>query len=152
MASKQTGVAVIYGFPGGVSWTGIGTAAFFNESGDFEAPITVDEVRDEDNELRTLIHSGETIDGTLQFTPRAPTGTNTKAAAANSLPPPAPGSKVTLGAAVGGGAVDFALGIANAADWVYVGGWRVAFRKNGVATYELKIRRSRNNDISAAVT
>lgn len=150
MAHKQTGVAVIFGFPGGVSWTGIGT--LFNESGDFEHNYQLDQVADEDNEVRTLIHSGETYDATLQFTPRAASGSNTITSAAASLAPPAKGATVTLGAAVGGGAVDFKLAIANSTQWVYVGGWRVAFRKNGVATYELKIKRSPNYDLSAAVS
>lgn len=141
MASKQTGVAVIFGFPGGVAFTGAGT--FFNESGEFSHQVQLDEIRDEDNEVRTFIHSGELYEGRLLFTPRAAAGTNTLANAATSLAPPAKGAQVTLSS--------FKLAIANAADWVYVGGWRVAFRKNGVATYELFIKKSPNNDLSAAV-
>lgn len=149
MASKITGIAVIFGFPGGVSWSGIGT--LFNEGGTFEHNVIVDEVRDEDNELRSLAHSGETYDATLQFTPRAGS-TNTIANAATSLAPPAKGAAVTLGAAAGAGAVDFKLAIANSAQWVYVGGWRTVFRKNGIATYELKIKRNPNYDVSAAIS
>jgi hypothetical protein len=150
MASKITGIAVIFGFAGGVSWSGIGT--LFNEGGTFEHNVIVDEVRDEDNELRSLAHSGETYDATLQFTPRAATGTNTVTNAATSLAPPAKGAAVTLGAAAVQGAVDFKLAIANSAQWVYVGGWRTVFRKNGIATYELKIKRNPNYDVSATVS
>ena len=145
MAHKQTGVAVVFGFPGAVAWAGIGT--LFNESGDFEHAYKLDQVEDEDNEVRTLIHSGETYEATLQFTPRAAVGANTVANAALSLAPPAKGSTVTLG-----GSPNFALAIANSSQWVYVGGWRVSFRKAGVASYELKIKRSPNYDLSAAVT
>lgn len=150
MASKITGIAVIFGFPGGVSWAGIGT--LFNEAGTFDHNVIIDEVRDEDNELRSLAHSGETYDATLQFTPRAAAGTNTIANAAASLAPPAKGAAVTLGQAASAGAVDFKLAIANSSQWVYVGGWQVAFRKNGIATYELKIKRNPNYDVSAAVS
>lgn len=142
MASKQTGVAVVFGFPGNVAFTGSGT--FFQESGSFEQDIKIDEVRDEDNELRTLIHSGETIEGNLMFTPRAAAGTNTLANAKLSLAPPAKGAQVTL--------TLFALAALNAADWVYVGGWKIDSKKDGVTTYAMKIKRSPNNDISVAVS
>ncbi len=150
MASKITGIAVIFGFAGGVSWTGIGTLV--NEGGEFEHNVQVDEVTDEDNEIISLAHSRESYDATLQFTPRAAAGTNTIANAATSLAPPAKGAVVTLGAEAGGGAVNFKLAIANSNQWVYVGGWKTVFKKNGIATYELKIKRNPNKDLSTAVS
>jgi hypothetical protein len=150
MASKITGIAVVFGFPGGVAWAGA-IKNLSNEGGDFEHNVQVDEVRDADNELMSLAHSGETYDATLQFTPRAASGTNTLASAAASLAPPEKGAAVTLGQAAGAGAVDFKLAVANSSQWVYVGGWKTAFKKNGVATYELKIKRNPNADISTAV-
>jgi len=150
MASKYTGVAVIFGFPGSVSFTGAGT--FIKESGDFEQDIQVDEITDDDNELVTLTHSKESFIGTLLFTPRAATGvaSTSLASAKLSLAPPAPGSQVTL-SGFSEPAVPGARKI-NASDWVFVGGWKLAFKKNGVATYAMKIRRSPNNDISAQPT
>jgi hypothetical protein len=155
MSSLVKGVAVIFGFKGGVNFV-VGAAAalrnLFNESGEFSHDFQVDRVQDEDNEYRSLIGSGELFKAKLLFTPRAVAGTNTLANAAASLTPPDMLSTVILGAAAGTGAVDFKLSLANASTWVYVGGWRVAFKKNGVATYELEIERSANNDLSAAVT
>lgn len=144
MASKYTGVAVIFGFPGTVAFTGSGT--FIKESGDLEHDVQIDEITDDDNELVTLLHSKESYIFTLLFTPRAASGSSTSRASAKaSLAPPAKGAQVTLSGFDSGTLV-------NTSDWVYVGGWKLAFKKNGVASYSLKIRRSPNNDISAQPT
>jgi hypothetical protein len=145
MGSKYTGVAVIQNFAGNVSFVGAGT--FIKDSGDLEQDIQVDELTDDDNELVSLLHSKESFIFTFLFTPRASIGglSNSLASAKASLAPPTIGAQVTLTsfpAPSGGG--DFI----NRADWVYVGGFKLAFRKNGVATYAMKIRRSPNNDIS----
>lgn len=144
MASKYTGVAVIQNFPGTVSFSGAGT--FIKDSGDLEINIQVDEITDDDNELVALLHSNEKVTMNLLFTPRAATGGSAQslASAKASLAPPAPGAVVTLTGFAAPSGSDFI----NTANWVYVGGFRLAFRKNGVATYALKIMRSRNNDIS----
>lgn len=157
MASKQTGIAVVYGCPGTIVVTGT-ALVLFNESASFESNFKVDEVRDEDNELRTLIHSGEVYDATLMFTPRAASGTNTLANAISSLLPPGKGSIVTLslmsrGATEGvGTGHPMTTAFIATNDWVYVGGWKIGHKKDGGTTYEFKIKRNPNFNIGAAVT
>lgn len=147
MGSKYTGVAVIFGFPGDVAFTGAGT--FIKESGDLEHDVQVDELTDDDNELVSLLHSKESYIFTLLFTLRAAkTSAETaksRASAVASMAGPVKGAQVTLAsfdAPAGGG--DFI----NKADWVYVGGWKLQPKKNGLMQATLKIRRSPNNDIS----
>jgi hypothetical protein len=154
MGSAIKGVAVIFGFRGSVNYV-VGAVAglrnLFNESGDFSSDFQTDRVQDEDNDYRTLIGSGELYKAKLMFTPRGGNA-NTLTEAAAALNPPDKLSTVILGAAAGGGAVNFRLSLANSSQWVYVGGWRVAFKKNGVATYELDIERSPIYNLSAPVT
>ncbi len=133
---------MIFGFAGGVAFTGAGT--FIKQSGEITHQYQLDEIVDDDNEIVTLIHSKEKYEFTFLFTPRAATGTNTLANAAASLEPPAKGAAVTLST--------FKLASANAADWVYCGDWKLAFDQKGIATYSLKIMRSPNNNLSTAVT
>lgn len=144
MASIQTGVAVIYGFsPIGTVTTTTATAAgtvtgiasMFRDSGDLSNDIKVDEIRDEDNELVGCIHSGETFEFSLMFTPKGTTLTGATSAA-NALSPPIKGSAVLLTSFVDDSAAPFINGA-----YLYVGGWKVSFKKDGVATYEMKIRR-----------
>lgn len=148
MASAQSGIAVVFGFPGGVAITGVATfGKFFNDSGDFSADHTLDEVRDEDNDVRTFIHSGEMLEANLNFTPRAPTldpthADNTKAKAKEALVKPTKGASVVLS--------NFAWAAANAT-WSYVGGFRLAFSKAGVATYTMRIRKSPDYDVTTPV-
>lgn len=145
MASKYTGVAVVFGFKGGISYSGVGT--FIKESGDVEHDVQVDEITDDDNELVTLIHSKESYIFTIMLTIRAATGSATsRASAVASMAGPAKGSIVTLSGFDDGGS------FINAATWVYVGGWKLSPKKNGVLQASLKIRRSPNNDISAQPT
>lgn len=125
----QTGIAVVYGFNGTVTASGIGS--FFNESGDVSVDIKIDEIRNETNDLVGLIHSGETYDATLMFTPKGTTLALAKAA----LAPPAMGSTVALSAFQ-----DSTPNVING-NWAYVGGWKIAFKKDGIATYELKLKR-----------
>ena len=146
MASKLTGVAVIFGFRGDIDFSGVGT--FIKESGDFEHDVQIDELTDDDNELVTLAHSKESITGTLLFTPRsAKSGTagiqQSLASAKASLARPDKGAAVALS--------NFDLAELNTLAWVYVGGWKLAFTKKGMATYSLKIRSSPNNDLSLGV-
>jgi hypothetical protein len=142
MASNQTGRATIWGFAGGVSWTGIGT--LYKESGEFESEFKLDELRDDDNEPQGFIASGELYIARLVFTPVAASGTNTLANAALSLEPPAKLARVTL--------TSFAWAAANSATWVYAGGWKLAFKKDGLASYELMIKNSPLRDLSAPVS
>lgn len=141
MPSVQTGKAVIFGFKGTVSGAGVGGAAsFLNESGDISNDVKIDEIRNEDNELVGLIHSGQVFDASLTFTPA---GGSISGVTAN-MTAPTLGGKVTLSG--------FQAVAMNQTDWVYVGGWKMAFKKDGIATYELKIKRSANFDISAVIS
>jgi hypothetical protein len=140
MASNQTGRATIFGFPGSVSWTGIGT--LYKESGDFSSEFKVDRLMDEDNEPQGLIASGEMYKATLQFTPVS--NGSTLAGARLSLEPPAKLARVTL--------TGFDWSGANSAQWVYTGGWKIAFKKDGIATYSLNIERSPLRDLSTPVS
>lgn len=143
MPSLQTGIAVVFGFKGTVAGAGLtGVASFLNESGDVSSDIKVDEIRNEDNDLVGLIHSGEVFDASLTFTPYGTAGAGVNALTA-LLKSPTIGGAVVL--------TNFRSVELNKADWVYVGGWKVAFKKDGVATYELKIKRAANN-ISTAVS
>lgn len=144
MASIQTGVAVVYGFsPGGsvttttasASGTVTGVASMFRDSGDLSSDIKIDEIRDEDNELVGCVHSGETFEFSLMFTPKGTTLAGATSAA-NALSPPIKGSAVVLA----GFADDSVAPFINGA-YLYVGGWKVSFKKDGIATYEMKIRR-----------
>ena len=149
MASKQTGIAVCFGFPGAVAIAGIADFLGFKDSGEFGADHSVDEVVDEDGDAQTLLHHGEKIEGTLNFTPRAKVGTNTNAQAKESLGKPEKGSTVTLSSfAAPATTGDWINGT-----WVYVGGFKAAFSKAGVATYTMKIRRGPDGiNLTTAVT
>jgi hypothetical protein len=141
MPSIQTGKAVIFGFKGTVSGAGVGGAAsFLNESGDISNDVKIDEIRNEDNELVGLIHSGQVFDASLTFTPAAGSISGVNAL----MTAPTLGGKVTLSG--------FQAAAMNQTDWVYVGGWKMAFKKDGIATYELKIKRGANFDISAVIS
>jgi hypothetical protein len=133
----QTGIAVVYGFPGTIAVVGLASVSFFNDSGDVSGDHTVDEVRDEDNDVRTLVHSGALLEATLTLTPRSPADVpgsgNTLSSAKLSLAKPAPGAVVTLS--------NFDSPLLNST-WSYVGGFRTSFRKDGVASYTFRIRRS----------
>lgn len=144
----MSGVAVVFGFPGGVAIAGLATFNQFNQSGDFSSSNQRDYVIDDDGEKRSVMNSGRLITATLTFTPRAATGTNTKANAREALPAPEEGSAVTLtGFQAPAGAADWI----NKADWSLVS-WKAGFRNNGVASYEITIERNPNYDISAAVS
>jgi hypothetical protein len=142
MASVQTGKAVVFGFPGTLTGTAF-TATYIKDSGDVSADIKVDEIRDEDNELVGLVHSGETYELTLMMTPKS----STMALAKDQLSPPPMGTAITLS----GFHDDSSFAFINAV-WSYVGGFKVAFKKDGIASYEIKLRRSRNNDIATVIT
>jgi hypothetical protein len=137
-----TGRATIFGFIGDVSFSGIGT--LFKESGEFEDDFVLDEVTDDLNDPTTLIGSKRVYNAKLMFTPMAASGgsggTNTLASAASSLAAPAMLAPVTL--------TNFKWCTANSANWVYVGGWKIAFKKNGVATYEMNIRMGVANNLA----
>ncbi|HWN09769.1 MAG TPA: hypothetical protein VNO50_10960 [Pyrinomonadaceae bacterium] len=148
MPSSQSGIATIFGFPGysvnatDWTWTGIGT--LFPQNFEFRDDFKLDILSDQDNEPQTVIASGQLYIAKLNFTPRAAAGTNTIANAKLSLAPPTPIARVTL--------ANFMWAGANSATWFYAGGWRIAFTKDGIATYELEIRKSPNRDLTAAVT
>ena len=149
MAAVQTGIAVVFGFPGTIAMVGIGSVteanAFFNDSGELSGDHTVDEVRDESNDVRTLVHSGELLEVTLTLTPRSAAGSNTLASAKTSLTKPTLGTVVTL--------TGFDDPLLTGA-WSYVGGFRNSYRKDGVAQYTMRIRKSpvAAYDISTPVT
>src|SRR4051812_21303765 len=92
MASNQTGKATIFGFPGSVSWSGIGV--LYKESGDFSSDFKLDRLMDDDNEPQGLIASGEMYKASLQFTPVS--SGSTLAGARTSLAPPGKLAAVTL--------------------------------------------------------
>jgi hypothetical protein len=140
MASNQTGRATIFGFAGTISWSGIGT--LYKESGDFASEFKLDRLMDEDNEPQGFIGSGEMYKAGLLFTPVS--SGSTIAAAKLSLEPPAKLARVTL--------TSFAWATANSATWVYVGGWKIAFKKDGLATYALNIEKSPLRDLSTPVS
>ena len=142
MASVQTGRAVVFGFPGTLGGASF-TATYIKDSGDVSADIKVDEIRDEDNELVGLIHSGETYELTLMMTPMSTTLADAKL----QLSPPPMGTAITLTNFHD----DTGFAFINAI-WSYVGGFKVAFKKDGIATYEIKLRRSRNNNIATVMT
>jgi hypothetical protein len=157
MASAVSGIAVIFGFKGSIDYkvaTVAGLRNLFNQTGEFSDEFTNDMVEDEDNDVRSLIGSRRIYKARLSVIPRAAVGTNTLANAALSLTPPDMLSPVILGAAAGGGAnVDFKLALANSSQWVYVGGWKLALKYNGVASFDLDIMRSgAGYDLSAAVS
>lgn len=140
MASVQTGTAVVYGFPGSFSGN-VFSATYIKETGDVSSNIKIDEIRDEDNELVGLVHSGETLEMTLTMTPKS----TTLADAKKQLSAPIIGSKVTL-ANFHDDDVSFING-----NWAYVGGFKVSFKKDGIASYEIKLMRHRTNDIALAI-
>ena len=146
MGSKVTGRAAVFGFGASstVSWTGVGT--LLKESADITHQYQLDRLHDDDNELVSLAHSGESYKGVLIFTPVAASGTNTLANAKESLLPPVKGSQVTL-ASWAEPASPGVHGI-NKADWVYVGNWKRIGKRGGFWVYQLEIERSPNNDIS----
>lgn len=144
--STQSGRATIFGFSGfdgtGISYTGIGN--LFPQNFDINDEFKLDELRDQDNEVQSFIASGRIYVAKLNFVPVADSGTNTIVNARLSLEPPAPLARVTL--------TNFPWAGANSATWVYSGGWRLAFTKDGVATYELEIRKSPDRDLSVPIT
>lgn len=143
MASVQTGTAVVYGFPGTIDNATYFTAtSYIKESGDVSADIKIDEIRNEDNELVGLIHSGESYELTLTMTPKS----TTLALAKNQLSPPPMGTEITLSSFHDDSVNSFING-----NWSYVGGFKVAFKKDGIASYEIKLRRSKNNNISTVI-
>lgn len=142
MASVQTGKAVVFGFPGTATPT-VSIGTFIKDSGDISNDIKVDEIRNEDNELVGMIHSGETFELTLMMTP---IGTGL-ANARLSLSPPAKGTIVVLSDFHDDGSAAFING-----NWTYVGGFKVAFKKDGIATYEMKLKKSAFADITAVMT
>ncbi len=141
MASVQTGVATIFGFAGLVSGLS-GAVTFFKESGDVSGDIHIAEVRDEDDELRGLIHSGESWDWDILFTPEGVAATGIAALGA-AIVAPTKGAQITVTLCK--------VTALNTADWVYVGSWKLAFKKDGVLTYACKIKRSPVNNISTPV-
>ena len=145
MASVQTGTAVVFGFPG--TFTGlIFAATYIKESGDVTSNIKIDEIRDEDNELVGLVHSGETLEFSLVMTPVGTTLATATTGAQDQLSAPVMGSKITLT----GFKDDVTSGFING-NWAYVGGFKVAFKKDGIASYEMKLMKHRTNDIALAI-
>lgn len=141
MASVQTGTAVVYGFPGNFLAATVFVATYIKESGDVSSNIKIDEIRDEDNELVGLVHSGETLEMTLTMTPKSTTLANAK----KQLSAPIIGSKITL-ENFHDDDVSFING-----NWAYVGGFKVSFKKDGIVSYEIKLMRHRTNDIALAI-
>lgn len=146
MASVQTGKAVVYGFPGNFTVGTVFVATYIKESGDVSSTIKIDEIRDEDNELVGLVHSGETLEMTLMMTPVGTGASGQLADAKKQLSAPLIGSKITL-VNFHDDDVPFINGT-----WAYVGGFKVAFKKDGIASYEIKLMRHRTNDIALALT
>ncbi len=134
MAAAQTGVAVIYGMVGtdGLTTTVSGFATFIKDSFDVTNDIKMDEVRDEDNDLVGMVSSGEKFEATIMFTPKS----TTKALVAAGLTMPVMGATVTLGNFPD----SVSAPIINGA-WLYAGGWKLAMKKDGIATYEFKCTR-----------
>jgi hypothetical protein len=133
-----TGRATIFGFIGDIAFTGAGT--FVKNSGEVTDEFGLTELTDDLNDPITLVASGQKKKFKFQFTPIAASGTNTLANAAGSLAAPAMLAAVTL--------TNFKAAAVNAATWVYVGGWKLAFEKGGLATYELEIMKGEVNDLS----
>lgn len=145
MASSQTGRATVFGFNDGtVAYTGYG--ALLKDSGDFSHEFKLDELMDGDNQIVSLVASHGVYKATLTFSPVATTGTNTLANAKLSLEPPAKLARVTLASMAWAGG--------NHARWAYVGGWKISFKKDGIAVYTLDIMCSEDSgvDLSAPVS
>ena len=143
MAAKLSGRATIFGFVGVVAWTGIAsfnTGGYLNDSGEFSDDFKLDEVMDEFGDTVTLIGSNRKFKASINFTPVADAATNTLADAATSLEPPEMLSAVTFTGAKWASAATL--------KWVYVGNWKLAFKKDGVATYSLDVLAHRTNDLS----
>lgn len=138
-----TGRATIFGFPGGVSWTGIGT--LYKQSGEFSDEFDKSEVKDDVGKTRGLIACDRKYRAKLVFTPVAASGTNTIANARLSLVPPAELAAVQL--------TGFDWSLANYVDattglkWVYDGGWKISGQNNGVWSYELNLMASDDQTI-----
>lgn len=138
MSAALTGRATIFNFAGNVAFTGAGT--FIKENGEAMDEFEVKELTDENNDALTKIGSNQKKRFRFQFTPVAASGTNTLANAAASLEPPAMLAQVTL--------TLFKCASLNTATWVYTGGWKLAFKKGDLATYDMEIERGEANDIS----
>ena len=139
MPQTLTGRATISGFTGNVAFTGIGT--LFNESYDVAANSTVTELRDGLNKLQGLQFNEGELTMQLNFTPVAASG-GTIADAKASLAAPANGAIVTLSA--------FDAASLNHARWVYMGDWKIAGKKDGLATYALSIPCSQDEGTNLA--
>lgn len=149
MASINTGRATVFGGNGSVAIAGFASATFFTDTTTIEHNYEVSELRDEDNELRGIIHHGEVYRATLLLTPISASGSlDSLTSAKNSMVAPPKGAAVTLA----GFKAPASGQIVNNSDWVYVGGWRLAFTRNGFATYELSIMRNPNHNISTATS
>ena len=145
MAATQRGRATIFGAAGTTNFHGAATGTLFNEGYDLESDFQTDELRDEVNDLRGFVGSGEVYRATIRFTPvAAANGANTIALAKNSLAPPSKMAKLTL--------TGFDNAIFNSTEWVYVGGWRQTGSRNGIATYELRIARGAVYDCSTEIS
>lgn len=149
MASVQTGIAVVYGAPGVITVTGVADLTYYNQSLDFSMNHTTDQVRDADNEVVSLIHSGPTIEGQFTLTPRAKAGTNTKTQAKESLKLIPPGSVLTFASAHEPASTN--NWVSAATGWSVTGS-RIRFSNNGTAQYEISAIRSPNGDIVTVVS
>jgi hypothetical protein len=140
MSAVLTGRATIFNFAGNVAFTGAGT--FVKENGEVMDEFDLKEFTDENDDPMTLVASKQKKRFKFQFTPIAAAGaSNTLANAALSLEPPAMLAAVTL--------TLFKIASMNTATWVYSGGWKLAFKKGDLATYDLEIIRGEANDLSA---
>lgn len=144
-----SGRATIFGFKGGVSWTGIGT--LFKENGEVVDTFEDIRLKDDFGKTKGKISNDRIFKFKFLFRPVAASGTNTVANARLSLEPPALNAAVTLG----GGGNDFDWSIANNAasgglKWSYAGGWKLAFTNNGIATYEMEIEASADSTVNLA--
>lgn len=132
--SIGTGRATIFGFPGGITWTGIGAGTFFKQSGEFSDEFEKIQVKDDSGKTRLLVACDKLFMGKINWTPVAIVGTNTVANAATMLEPPPEIIQVTLSL--------FTWATANALKWGYWGGWKIGPTNGGITSYDFSIMAS----------
>lgn len=135
-----TGKATVAGFAGTVSWSGAGT--FYKNTGELSTERKHDILTDDAGEPQGTITPSH---GLQKFKFQFHVQTASTATAATALAEPTHPAVVTLSS--------FTLAGVNHARWLVVpGSWRLAFTKDGIATYDLEIECSTNAAVNLAAT
>lgn len=135
-----TGKATVAGFAGTVSWSGAGT--FYKNTGELTTERKQDILFDDNNEPKGTITPSH---GLQRFKFQFHIATASTATAATALAEPTHPATVTLSG--------FTLAGVNHARWLVVpGSWRLAFSKDGIATYDLEIICSTDSGVNLATT